>query len=400
MPESLAPKQRGLSLSGQKPSPGGDSMHIRILALMFALLPMTGCRSRVDQPLWSFQADQKISAASFSPDGTLLALAGEGGKVWLLDSAGQSRNIAPGPEMPAFLIFSADGKWLAAASDKRRDVCWWKVEDGKLLTSVDAGKAAKAAQEISHEAILWMDAQSGMVSRKSTAYVGGEAGTTVAGLAFSEDDLLSTDTRGSVEFWSPDGALTKVFGVEAIVSLAQVSPAGNRLALSGGNRLRVVDLADGKMILELAGNSDFRPLVFSPSGDYLATTSLGESKLISLSGKSVAMRFPAGVRAYDFSGDGRYLACASSDKIEIWNVNTKALEGEMALRADDVHVLESGQGVLVRQESQVLGWRIGQPEATWKLERSARRWAVSSSGQVALVLDQGQVECWQPPSEP
>lgn len=375
-------------------------MRIQSLSLFLTLLTLTGCQSRVSEPLWTFQADQTITAASFNRDGSRLALAGEDGKIWILDATGKPTTLTPGPESASFLIFSSDGRWLAAASDKRRDVGWWNVEDGRLLASVDAGKAAKAAKEISHEAFLWVDARTGRVSRKSTAYIGGKAGTTVAGLAFSENHLLSTDTRGTVEVWSSDGELTRVLGIDAIVSAAQVSPAGDRLALSGGNRLRVVDLSDGKVAFQMEGNSDFRPVVFSPTGDYLAASSLGQSKLVSLASKAVALNFPDSVMAYDFSNDGRYLACASSNKVTIWNVNTKTVEGELSVRGDAIHVLDNGHGLLVRQESRTLFWELGQPEPTWSVDRAARRWAVSSDGLVALILDEGRVECWQPPVRP
>ena len=368
---------------------------MRKLCLLWLLLNLVGCVARESGPRWTFSAGQEIASMTFSPDGEILAVSGKDGKIWLLDSQGKTlRELAQGPKEP-HLHFSSDGLAMASSSQFSRSVAWWNVTDGKLVTSIDIGKAGKAAELVYHEAVLVVHASGGVTGVNS--YVGGEQGSSVSGVAFaSAGSLLTTDNLGSVQYWNPEGEMTQLLRINTGVTLSKLSPKGDLLALSGSNRLTVIKVPSGDRAFELTSNGTFEPVVFSPDGKYLASSSFGKTKLISLAGSATASSIDGGSRAFDFSSDSRYLASAG-DTIKVTNVLTKALEGELRWMADDIAVLEDGQGVLLRGAEQLGLWRLKDSDRPgWLLEKPNTGWAVSSKDLVAVSMAGGGVECWEP----
>jgi WD40 repeat protein len=73
--------------------------------------------------------------AAWSPDGTMVATAGGGGKVGLWRVADQTlvRTVAADPEFVTALAFSPDGTLLATAGSGERFTTLWEVASGRLV---------------------------------------------------------------------------------------------------------------------------------------------------------------------------------------------------------------------------------------------------------------------------
>jgi hypothetical protein len=125
-----------------------------------------------------------LSAAAYSPDGKLLALArggevnGLNGKVFLLDAATgkKLRELAPGHlDGATDLAFSPDGKYLAS-SGRDTVVKLWNTADGKLVRQLGKGR-------------------------------GGQFKDWIHAVSFSADGnwLAAADMAGQVQVWALNG---------------------------------------------------------------------------------------------------------------------------------------------------------------------------------------------------
>jgi len=123
-------------------------------------LATAGCDTRVPQrpheiKIWdrttgeetlSLTGTGRVFNLAFNPDGTRLALAGEHGRVWLLDIASQriDLDLRGNKGDVAGLAFSPDGRLLASADLDERTIKVWKVAGaaaGQALLSLAAPPA-------------------------------------------------------------------------------------------------------------------------------------------------------------------------------------------------------------------------------------------------------------------
>jgi WD40 repeat protein len=132
---------------------------------------------------------------AFSPDGTLIAAAGEGVVgLWSPGSGTRQRRLS-GAEGP--LAFSRDGKTLATGADVNHDVKLWAVVGGKVLRTLSGHPAD------------------------------------VLSMAFSPDGrtLATTDVDGrGIRFWDVDTGRT-VRTIDATSCVLAWSPDGTTLAV-------------------------------------------------------------------------------------------------------------------------------------------------------------------------
>jgi WD40 repeat protein/DNA-binding SARP family transcriptional activator/tRNA A-37 threonylcarbamoyl transferase component Bud32 len=270
-----------------------------------------------------------VADVAFSPDPhrQLLATAGEGDgtlRLWNAKSGRQVGALHLGSVSTELLTvaFSADGRWLAAASD-----------DGvvRLLRVSNGGSIARAQTT---------------PGLPSTTYPAN-------GLAFSPDGtrLAVATSEGTTRIWdlvkqrSPERLLLATHG-RGRWDLA-LSPDGRRLATVGPGGIGIWDLETGRTrVTSPAGNQppsnpDSVHLAFSPDGARLAAGGFsGDSVLVLDATTGRQIRAFPGQPAADlaFSPDGARLATVGLDgAVRLWDSETGAQLGTVAQPGASVH---------------------------------------------------------------
>jgi TIR domain/WD domain, G-beta repeat len=248
---------------------------------------------------------RRVYAVAFSPDGHLLATAGDddAARIWDLSTRKETARLTHAPDSWLWAVtFSPDGHLLATGGDDNTARLW-------NLPSL----AEKA--RLQHK-------------------------DSVLALALSPDgDLLAAGIRdGTVHIWSiATGREVLRFVHEDRVNAVAFSPDGRWLATGGADtRARIWDIATGRETAFRYSHGDWvRSIAFSPDARLLATGSDDRTvRLWDLLTGQEAARFTHDdlVRSVIFSADGRRLASGSDDKTaQVWPVEQRGREGAQIL---------------------------------------------------------------------
>ena len=289
-----------------------------------ALVLLAGCSSP-PQPTRLAELDiQSTGPVVFRQDSGLLAVSGPKGRIGIYDATGKAQ---PGPPEGSGLVevmaLSAGGK-LAYAHALQPTLEVWDLRSRFSAGRITLGELGQEARKIHHNAVLWSDGRSAMVSKGAYAYVGGKQGGHLNFLAYGPGSrLYANDERGQL-FWLQD-APPKVLG-----SLPP-APGGYRCAAlsSDGKRVAVSTMTDEVLIFEMAEHKQVsrapsipgvKHMSFSPDGATLAVCASRVHLLETNSGESLA-EWPIVSTQVVFRPDGQWLAAAGNDS-RVWDTKT------------------------------------------------------------------------------
>ena len=404
--------------------------------------------------LWDISAGKHLSALrghkkpvkvlAFSPDGKILASAGMGGTVrlWNPDTGEQVRSLVQlgltdtDQEFPVStqqtawideLAFSPDGSTLASG-DHHGTVRLWRVNDGKLLSTIKAHTNLVRALAFSRDKPIFMSVdRKGVLhtwsaatgSQLSTLTLSGHVGWGFAlGFTASGTTLASVGwvpQNSSVQFWDISGnrEFTPVtLPRSGMTNGHAFSPDGEVLAIATGNMniIELWDLHTSSQYANLAGHTWFiETLVFSPDGNLLASggregviyvwdANTGERKK-TLEGHQIS------VKALAFAPNGKVLASASHRDVRLWNIDagtlqTILIEEEDSGQSDAVALASSQDGETLASTAggKIYLWDFNTRRLLSEIKRrSARIKTLAFSPDSAILFvgcADGAIEMW------
>jgi WD40 repeat protein len=291
-----------------------------LILVIASALPSLSPAQKALPTTWTFSAVTSASTVSYSPDGKLLAVGGNGGVQIYAAATGQPlKGLATAAGVVNCVAFSPDGKTLAVGGASTLGVLEiWNVASAKLVATLPT------------------------------------AATTVSSCAFSPDGATVADggaqgSQGVVEVWNIASAhLSKSLKTTSTaISSVAFSPDGKTVADGGVNLNKgVVELWNSSTGSEISGlpivAATVTAIAISPDGKTLAiggtSTTSGLLQLWSLSSNSLLSTLPTtpvAISSVAFSPDGETLADsgntysfaneADSGTLECWSVATGTL---------------------------------------------------------------------------
>jgi WD40 repeat protein len=374
-----------------------------------------------------------VNDLAFSPDDTLLAVAGSNdtiARVWNLDERA-SQAIFPGHISGVVSVsFSPDSRSVVSSGRDGKALMWGSLggfvqatlvghhaavngatfsPDGRtILTAGDDGTAriwdatpgSGSTQVADHGAFVNVVAFS---PDGRTILSGGNDGTArltrgphvvtlrhdgaVTGGEFSKDGrfAITSSEDKTARLWSTSsGALVRAFAHGAAVNVARLSPNG-RIALTAGRDgvARLWNARTGQLLRQVKHDGPINDARFSPDGQVFLTASSDHTAAIWRVSDGQLLHRLAGhtgsVLAAVFSPGGKRIATASTDSTaRTWNAQTGNLEHELKRHSNDVlAVAFSPNGRLL---------------ATASLDKDVRVWnAATGAERNVLSIHAGQV---------
>lgn len=247
--------------------------------------------------------EQLLFAVAVSPDGQLMAAAGENGTLALFEVESGKFQLLSGHTDDVWAVsFAPNGEWLVSAGDDER-IILWSLKNQELLAEWKAPSKVRALA-ISPDGLLLAS--------------GGEEDENRISLWDTQTGRLVKTLKGHADRIS-DGGLA-------------FHPSGQWLvSASHDKRVRIWDIKTGKTLHIMKGHtSAVEKAIFSPDGQFLATASSDKTvRLWQVSFKEVKVlhRLLQGhqdqVFGLAFAEDGRYLVSASRDQtLRLWDTQS------------------------------------------------------------------------------
>jgi WD40 repeat protein len=294
---------------------------------------------------------------AFSPDGWILA-SPEGNNVnlWRVSDGALLQTLSGHKYNIGSLAFSSDGTLLASAvmgEAAMENIRLSRVSDGTLLRSLLSFYVSTLAFSPDGEILAvgkrlgeveFWDVSKGSMLFELVGHTDQEKGKSkdVNDLAFSPDGEILASCAYKAKLWRVfDGTLLRTLDAPGYVDSLAFSPDGEIVATGDGNTVQFWRVSDGGLLLTLEGHTDdVRSLVFSPSGELLA--SLSDDKTVRLwrvsDGALLRTLEMEGFKGYmsrhkvDFSPDGTLLAFGGVDgTIRLWGIDARAAQPHAVL---------------------------------------------------------------------
>jgi WD40 repeat protein len=288
--------------------------------------------------------------------GNLLVSGGLDGTVvlWDLDSGTVRQRLQGGWSRVNSVAFSPDGQILAAAGEGA-GVRLWRVRDGKLLGVLPAGGTRSdvafgpdgrwlVTVGAGREAVRWDVARLRRIAALPLA-------ADPYAIAISADGrrIAIGGDETDIQMWNQDGTVTVLHGHTGYVRSLAFTPDGTQLISGGYDEFAIVwDVARARPVTRLTGHaSELYAVAASPDGRTVATGSRDSSVLL-FDRDSQPMTGPVdNITAVSVSPDGRRVAASSRDTTaSVWDTSTRARVAMLAghgQRVADVRFSPTGR---------------------------------------------------------
>ncbi|MBX3418001.1 MAG: tetratricopeptide repeat protein [Pirellulaceae bacterium] len=203
-------------------------------------------------------------------------------------------------------------------------------------------------------------------------------------LLISPDDqhLIGLTDNGTAKMWriASDEELAQIDISQTILPKISFSPDGLRVAIFGVNApITIWDVSSGKSVATLGEGLEISRVDFSPSGNYMVGHSLGQSYLWDIIASRQLLKLAIEAEEYisvHFSPDERRMAFYTKTLgLKIWDINLGKLVSESELSYDGIqHAEFSPDGTLVCGFFYNNRDGDGNDTIVWDVDRHRRIW--------------------------
>ncbi|MFN0201994.1 MAG: WD40 repeat domain-containing protein, partial [Bacteroidia bacterium] len=261
----------------------------------------------------SHQYSYQIKDYCFSPDNTKILTASNDSTICLWDKSSlQNVLTIPFEEIPEIVVFSPNGKMIAATSDNSDKVTFFDVENGKMLFSL-TNKEAKECETINIEFSL--DGKYFHYTRRNENTIATEVYDIATQSAIAEFKTLPKKCQGD----------------EKDSYSAHFTLDGKKIVKIEGEYLKIWDIKPQKLAHNIKAHIYcINNIAFSPDSKSIVTSSAdGTAKIWDIETGKLLMEIDAEIKdnhyhntSATFSSDGKQLATAINDIIKIWDIST------------------------------------------------------------------------------